>query len=147
MLTCDADGCRVRSPLCTRNWENGPPSVEPIDCGEVLPFCQIVDSAAQQLLNEMMQPTREELRARNRERSAREAAAAQRRNLGHLQYPSGHFSPPQAESSQPFSNPGWIFEPKWDGYRALCFLKDGKVRFILRNRRNLTRRFPELSKT
>jgi bifunctional non-homologous end joining protein LigD len=44
----------------------------------------------------------------------------------------------------PFSDPQWVFEPKWDGYRALCFLKDGKVKFISRNRRNLTERFPEL---
>lgn len=44
----------------------------------------------------------------------------------------------------PFSDPAWLFEPKWDGYRALCFLKDGKVRFISRNQRNLTQRFPEL---
>lgn len=44
----------------------------------------------------------------------------------------------------PFSDPAWLFEPKWDGFRALCFFKDGKVRFISRNRRNLTQRFPEL---
>lgn len=47
----------------------------------------------------------------------------------------------------PFSDPQWLFEPKWDGYRALCFLKDGKVRFISRNGRNLTQRFPELQET
>src|SRR5262245_33873792 len=44
----------------------------------------------------------------------------------------------------PFTDPQWLFEPKWDGYRALCFLHDGKVRFVSRNRHNLTRRFPEL---
>jgi len=44
----------------------------------------------------------------------------------------------------PFSDPAWVFEPKWDGFRALCFLKDGKVRFISRNQQNLTQRFPEL---
>ncbi len=44
----------------------------------------------------------------------------------------------------PFSDPHWLFEPKWDGYRALCFLKEGQVRFISRNRRDLTQRFPEL---
>ena len=44
----------------------------------------------------------------------------------------------------PFSDPEWLFEPKWDGYRALCFFKDGKVRFLSRNKRNLTGRFPEL---
>jgi bifunctional non-homologous end joining protein LigD len=44
----------------------------------------------------------------------------------------------------PFSREGWIFKPKWDGYRALCFLRDGVVRFTSRNQRDLTRRFPEL---
>src|SRR5262245_64904640 len=44
----------------------------------------------------------------------------------------------------PFSDPDWLFEPKLDGFRALCFLKDGKVRFISRRRRNFTERFPEL---
>ncbi len=44
----------------------------------------------------------------------------------------------------PFSDPAWLFEPKWDGFRALCFLKGGKVRFISRNKHNLTQRFPEL---
>jgi bifunctional non-homologous end joining protein LigD len=44
----------------------------------------------------------------------------------------------------PFSNPEWLFEPKWDGYRSLCYLKDGSVRFISRNGNNLTTRFPIL---
>ena len=44
----------------------------------------------------------------------------------------------------PFSRPGWLFEPKWDGYRALCFLRNGVVRFTSRNQRDLTKRFPEL---
>jgi bifunctional non-homologous end joining protein LigD len=26
---------------------------------------------------------------------------------------------------QPFSNPEWLFEVKWDGFRALCFLPSG----------------------
>ncbi|HEY9501392.1 MAG TPA: hypothetical protein VIR01_07190 [Pyrinomonadaceae bacterium] len=44
----------------------------------------------------------------------------------------------------PFSRPVWLFEPKWDGYRALCFLQNGVVRFISRNQRDITKRFPEL---
>ena len=44
----------------------------------------------------------------------------------------------------PFSREGWLFEPKWDGYRAVCFLRDGQVRFMSRNQRDLTKRFPEL---
>lgn len=43
-----------------------------------------------------------------------------------------------------FSRVGWLFEPKWDGYRAICFLSDGQVRFASRNQRDLSRRFPEL---
>ena len=44
----------------------------------------------------------------------------------------------------PFSNPNWLFEQKWDGYRAICYVHDGQVRFISRNRKSLTERFPEL---
>jgi len=44
----------------------------------------------------------------------------------------------------PFSDPQWLFEPKLDGFRALCFLHRGKVRFVSRNRRSLNQRFPEL---
>lgn len=44
----------------------------------------------------------------------------------------------------PFSRAGWLFEPKWDGYRAICFLRDGQLRFTSRNQRDLTKRFPEL---
>jgi bifunctional non-homologous end joining protein LigD len=44
----------------------------------------------------------------------------------------------------PFSRAGWLFEPKWDGYRAICFLHKGQVRFLSRNQRDLTKRFPEL---
>jgi bifunctional non-homologous end joining protein LigD len=44
----------------------------------------------------------------------------------------------------PFSRTNWIFEPKWDGYRAICFLRDGIVRFTSRNKRDLTKRFPDL---
>src|SRR5215218_2878834 len=45
----------------------------------------------------------------------------------------------------PFSHPDWIFEPKWDGYRALCLIEDKSVRFLSRNKKELTKRFPELS--
>jgi bifunctional non-homologous end joining protein LigD len=44
----------------------------------------------------------------------------------------------------PFSRTGWLFEPKWDGYRAICFFRDGQARFTSRNQRDLTKRFPEL---
>ena len=46
----------------------------------------------------------------------------------------------------PFSNPDWLFEPKWDGYRAICFLENGEVRFLSKNRKSLTQRFPDLQR-
>jgi bifunctional non-homologous end joining protein LigD len=44
----------------------------------------------------------------------------------------------------PFSGEAWLFEPKWDGYRAVCYLEEGTVRFVSRNKRSLTEKFPEL---
>jgi bifunctional non-homologous end joining protein LigD len=38
----------------------------------------------------------------------------------------------------------WLFEPKWDGFRAICFLESGSVRFVSRNRKSLTTKFPAL---
>ncbi len=46
----------------------------------------------------------------------------------------------------PFSSRDWLFEPKWDGFRAICFLQDGAVRFVSRNRKSLTKRFPDLQR-
>ena len=43
-------------------------------------------------------------------------------------------------ANEPFSNPEWLFEPKWDGYRALCYYPE--LKFIPRNGRELN--FPEL---
>ena len=45
---------------------------------------------------------------------------------------------------KPFDDPEWLFEIKWDGYRAVSFLQDGKVRLVSRNQNELTREFPEL---
>ena len=44
----------------------------------------------------------------------------------------------------PFSNPAWIFEPKWDGFRGVCYIADGEARFFSRRRNDLTKRFPAL---
>jgi len=46
--------------------------------------------------------------------------------------------------SRTFSDPGWIYEPKWDGWRALCFVRDGQERFLSRKKNSLNERFPEL---
>jgi bifunctional non-homologous end joining protein LigD len=46
----------------------------------------------------------------------------------------------------PFSNPDWLFEPKWDGFRAICLIENGTVHFISRRQNDLTRKFPSLQK-
>ena len=45
---------------------------------------------------------------------------------------------------KPFDDPGWLFEIKWDGYRAVSFIQDGKARLVSRNQNDLTGEFPEL---
>src|SRR5665811_182857 len=39
----------------------------------------------------------------------------------------------------------YIFEPKLDGYRALCLKRGGTLQFISRNNRDITPEFPELA--
>jgi bifunctional non-homologous end joining protein LigD len=45
---------------------------------------------------------------------------------------------------RPFDDPNWLFEIKWDGYRAIAFLENGAVRLVSRNHNDLTGRFSEL---
>jgi bifunctional non-homologous end joining protein LigD len=46
--------------------------------------------------------------------------------------------------AEPFSDPNWLFEPKWDGYRALCYYDEKSARFISLRNNDLTKRFVEL---
>ena len=43
-----------------------------------------------------------------------------------------------------FDNPDWVFELKWDGYRAIAFIEDGRLRLVSRNQNDLTAQFREL---
>jgi bifunctional non-homologous end joining protein LigD len=43
-----------------------------------------------------------------------------------------------------FSDPGWVFEPKFDGERCLAFRDGSQVRLLSRNRKRLDDRYPEL---
>ncbi len=46
-------------------------------------------------------------------------------------------------AAKAFNDPGWLFEIKWDGYRAVVFLDGGRVRLVSRNQNDLTAQFPE----
>ena len=53
--------------------------------------------------------------------------------------------PMLAESIEdPFDSEDWLFEIKWDGYRAIAFIENGKARLVSRNQNELTARYPEL---
>jgi bifunctional non-homologous end joining protein LigD len=45
---------------------------------------------------------------------------------------------------EPFNDREWLYEVKWDGYRALAYLDGGDVRLVSRNQNDLTGQFPEL---
>ncbi len=46
---------------------------------------------------------------------------------------------------KPFSDPDWLFETKWDGVRAVCFVRNGKAGFVSRNQIEMTTQYPELA--
>ena len=39
----------------------------------------------------------------------------------------------------------WIYEIKWDGVRAICYIEDGHLRMVSRNGNSFDRQYPELS--
>jgi bifunctional non-homologous end joining protein LigD len=41
---------------------------------------------------------------------------------------------------------GWLYEIKWDGYRALAYVRGGECRLVSRNGNDLTERFPAIAK-
>jgi ATP-dependent DNA ligase len=51
---------------------------------------------------------------------------------------------PMLAKSVPVIPPDASYEPKWDGFRSICFRDDDQVELGSRNERPLTRYFPEL---
>ncbi|MGH7728605.1 MAG: DNA polymerase ligase N-terminal domain-containing protein, partial [Vulcanimicrobiaceae bacterium] len=48
--------------------------------------------------------------------------------------------------AEPFDDPAWLFELKWDGYRALVRIeRDGTVEISSRSGKDFTAKFPELA--
>lgn len=56
-------------------------------------------------------------------------------------------SPMLAElgKGKPPSTKGWLYEIKWDGVRAMCFVGRDGLRILSRNGNDITRQYPELS--
>jgi bifunctional non-homologous end joining protein LigD len=66
-------------------------------------------------------------------------AGAERRPIPTVIHPM--LATPTAKA---FDNPEWLFEIKWDGYRAVAFIEDGRVRLVSRSQNDLTAQFSEL---
>ena len=50
-----------------------------------------------------------------------------------------------SEVKQPFHQLGWVYEEKYDGYRAMAYKEGASVRIISRNMKDLTRQFAEVA--
>lgn len=48
-------------------------------------------------------------------------------------------------TDEPFDDAGWIYEIKWDGYRAVSYLNKGKVEIQSRNNLSFTNKFKEVT--
>ncbi len=46
---------------------------------------------------------------------------------------------------EPPEGDDWVYEIKWDGVRAICFVEGGKLRMISRNGNAIDKQYPELS--
>ena len=62
---------------------------------------------------------------------------------------------PRAETYEPMlasstetlpTGPEWVYEPKWDGFRAIVTVSGGEARLTSRNGNDLTGRFPEAAR-
>jgi bifunctional non-homologous end joining protein LigD len=45
---------------------------------------------------------------------------------------------------EPFDSPDWLFEIKWDGYRAVAFVENARLRLVSRNQNDLTAQYTDL---
>jgi len=72
-----------------------------------------------------------------------------------LKFPSGARRADMPESISPakatlsdriFSDPGWLFEIKWDGVRAVARVKNNEVCLWSRAQRDITQEYPELAR-
>ncbi|HYX24883.1 MAG TPA: RNA ligase family protein [Thermoanaerobaculia bacterium] len=46
---------------------------------------------------------------------------------------------------RPFHQEGWVYEEKYDGYRAVVYKRGGQVQIVSRNLKDLTAQFAELA--
>ncbi|HUF02091.1 MAG TPA: DNA ligase D [Gaiellaceae bacterium] len=61
---------------------------------------------------------------------------------------ASRYSPMLATASESLPRgPGWTYEPKWDGFRAIVTVAGGEVTLTSRNAKDLTERFREVARS
>ena len=85
------------------------------------------------------------LTGRTQEEIARGLEAMQRKETAEPLPDIGAPMLAQIGTGIPPSDPKWIYEVKWDGVRALCYIEGGQVRMVSRNGNVIDRQYPELS--
>ena len=48
---------------------------------------------------------------------------------------------------QPFDDPDWVFEVKWDGYRTISYIQQGEVQLSSRNNKSFTEKYYPITKS
>src|ERR1700690_906778 len=85
-------------------------------------------------------------KSRSKKSSANSASAAVSALAGAEERPMPTVIHPMlaTPTAKAFDDSDWLFEIKWDGYRAIAFIEDGRVRLVSRSQNDLTAQFAEL---
>jgi bifunctional non-homologous end joining protein LigD len=86
------------------------------------------------------------LSGRTQEEIAHELPPAEKKTLNAEKMPR-NIAPMLAQIGKgtPPSSDDWLFEIKWDGVRAICYIENGKLRMVSRNGHSMDKQYPELS--
>jgi len=81
------------------------------------------------------------------QRAATKKAALKKAEGKKAPFPK-HFSPMLATLvDKPFDEPGWVYEIKWDGYRAIALSNKGKLNLVSRNNKSFNEKFYPIYET
>src|SRR5579884_1129762 len=84
----------------------------------------------------------------NKKSATQERRVAKKASARAKRDPIPHIKTPMLATliDEPFDDAGWLFEIKWDGYRAICTVReDAGIELVSRNGLDLLKKFPELA--
>lgn len=89
--------------------------------------------------------TLDQIRKGRKATSGRKAVASKKKTpkkiAGQEKSPKGIAPMLATLVDKPFDQPGWIYEVKWDGYRALAYVNQGEVQLRSRNDKSFNEKF------